>query len=114
MSEIAPSDVTLVLTTAPSAEVAETVVERLLEGGLIACANMVPGVRSLYRWQGQIRRDDEVLVLMKSTGAAYDRLEAALAEMHPYDVPEIVAVPLSEGLAPYLSWVMAEVGGSDE
>ena len=104
----------MVLTTVPTLDVATVLAERLLAARLIACANIVPGVRSLYRWNNEIQRDDEVLLLMKSTVSTYARLEASLAEAHPYDVPEIVSVPVSAGFAPYLDWVDGEVGGGHE
>lgn len=113
-SGASPSDVTVVLTTAPTVDVATSLAERLLDAGLIACANIVPGVRSLYRWKDEVQRDDEVLVLMKSTATIYTRLEAFLAEAHPYDVPEILSVPVSAGFAPYVSWIREEVSGTDE
>ena len=73
-SGAAPSDVTLVLTTAPTLDVATSLAEQLLDAELIACANIVPGVRSLYRWKDGVQRDDEVIVLMKSTATTYARL----------------------------------------
>lgn len=108
------SDITLVLTTAPTLDVATSLAERLLGARLIACANIVPGVRSLYRWKGEVQRDDEVLVLMKTTATVYPRLEAFLAEAHPYDVPEILSMPVSAGFAPYVSWIREEVSGTHE
>jgi len=108
------SDVALVLTTAPTLDVATSLAEGLLDAGLIACANIVPGVRSLYRWKGEVQRDDEVLVLMKSTTTLYPRLEAFLAKAHPYDVPEILSMPVSAGFAPYVSWIREEVSDTHE
>lgn len=103
------ADVRAVLVTAPDLETAERVGGTVVEEGLAACANLVPGVVSLYRWEGAMQRDDEVLVVLKSTAGAVERLRARVVEIHPYDVPEVLALPVSEGHAPYLAWVRGEV-----
>jgi periplasmic divalent cation tolerance protein len=100
----------VVLTTAPSAAVAEDLARALVDERLAACANIVPGVTSLFRWEGAVNRESEVLVLLKTTAAAVDRLSARLVELHPYDVPEVLAFGPVGGHEPYADWVRQEVG----
>lgn len=87
-----PDRFLVVLITAPSREEAERIAAALVEERLAACVNVVPGVLSIYRWEGEIQRDDEVLMLVKTAAAAFPRLEARVQELHPYDVPEVVAL----------------------
>jgi periplasmic divalent cation tolerance protein len=100
------------MTTAPSAEVAERIGEALVAERLIACANIVPGVRSIFRWQGAVSRETEVLVVLKTTAAALEDVRRRLVELHPYEVPEVIAVEVATGHGPYLEWVRAEVDRS--
>ena len=93
------------LSTAPSAEVAEQLARALVERGLAACVNVVPGVTSFYRWRGQLQRDAECLLVIKTRAARLDELRAALAQLHPYELPELVALPVEAGHAPYLAWL---------
>lgn len=95
----------LVLVTVPSAADGERIAQALVEGRHAACVNVVPGLRSVYRWQGAVERADEALLLVKSTRSAFDGLAAAVRALHPYTLPEIVAVPLVAGLAAYLAWI---------
>lgn len=101
--------VRVVLTTAPSGAAAEALGATLVEERLAACANVVPGITSIYRWEGKINREAEVLVILKTTAASVDRLRNRLVELHPYDVPEVVEVPVQGGHEPYLAWVRSEV-----
>jgi periplasmic divalent cation tolerance protein len=103
------SDALVVLVTVPSAESANELAEALVGERLAACVNVVGGVRSIYRWQGAIERDDELLCVCKTTRAAFERLRARVVELHPYDVPEVVALPIEAGHAPYLAWITASV-----
>ncbi len=104
------SDAPLIaLTTLPSAEVAAAVARTLVEEQLAACVNLVPGVRSIYRWQGAVVDDAEVLCLIKTTRDRVDALTARLVVLHPYEVPELVTLPIDGGFAPYLAWVLAAV-----
>jgi len=80
----------------------------LVEERLAACVNVVPGLRSLYRWQGKVHEDAEALLLLKTTAARYQALQERLRALHPYELPEIVAVPVSAGLPAYLEWVAAQ------
>ena len=112
---IDPDDeVRVILSTAPDTAQAESIAARLVHERLIACANVVPGVRSVYRWEGEIRKEGEVLLLLKSTQAQLSRLEQRLVDLHPYDVPEVLVLRVEQGLDTYLSWVRTEVGVEHE
>jgi periplasmic divalent cation tolerance protein len=102
--------VVAVLTTAPSAEVAQRIGEALVEERLVACANVVPGVFSIFRWKGAVSKEPEVLVVLKTTTEALDAVRKRILELHPYEVPEVIALDVREGHVPYLDWVRAEVG----
>jgi periplasmic divalent cation tolerance protein len=102
------SDVLLVLSTFPTAEKASEVASALVDARLAACVNLVPGLTSLYRWQGGVARDSEVLVIIKTTRARFDALADRLRALHPYDLPEIVAIDAADGSQAYLDWVKAE------
>lgn len=106
------SDVVALLTTAPSVEVAERIGEMLVGERLVACANVVPGIRSIFRWQGAVARESEVLLVLKTTAEAWDDARRRIVELHPYEVPEVIALDVSAGHGPYLDWVRAEVGGN--
>src|SRR5688572_3381794 len=106
------SAVVTVLTTTPSAEVADRIGTALVEERLAACANLVPGVKSVFRWKGELSREAEVLVVLKTTAARLGDLRRRLVELHPYEVPEVLALDVREGHPPYLDWVRAEVGTS--
>lgn len=103
------SDALVVLVTVPNAESADKLAEALVGERLAACVNIVAGVRSIYRWQDAIERDAELLCVCKTTRAAFERLRARVVELHPYEVPEVVALPIEAGNAPYLAWIMASV-----
>lgn len=105
--------VLLVLCNAPDADSARTLARALVERRLAACVNILPHCQSIYRWQGQLEDSQEVPLLIKTTAARYGALEAALAALHPYEVPEIVAIPVSHGLPDYMSWVLAETSPVD-
>ncbi len=100
--------VTLVLTTAPDAETGERLVRQLVDERLAACGNLVPGVVSIYRWEGAVQREGEVLVLLKTCGGSVERLFERVVELHPYEVPELLGFPVGAGLAAYCQWVAAE------
>ncbi len=95
----------VVLMTAPDAAAAERIARALVDERLAACVNIVPGVRSIYRWEGKVEDSTEVLLVAKTRAALFERLEARVRALHPYDVPEIVALPLTDGSRPYLSWL---------
>ena len=98
----------LVLTNVPDATTAERIARVLVERRVAACVNILAACRSLYRWQGAVETVDEVPMLIKTTTGAYPLLEQILRECHPYEVPEIIAVPIEHGLPEYLSWVATE------
>ncbi len=102
-------DLTLVLSTAPDAATGERIARQLIEERLIACANLVPGLTSVYRWEGAVRAEPEVLMLMKTPRSALERLFQRVPELHPYEVPELIVLPVEAGLEAYCSWVVAEV-----
>lgn len=95
----------VVLMTCPNKEEAQKIVDNLLQAKLIACANMVPQVRSLYWWEGKVNADDEVLVVMKSREKLFTDIETTIKAGHSYSVPEIIALPLVAGNAEYLDWI---------
>jgi periplasmic divalent cation tolerance protein len=98
----------VVLVTVPSREEGERIAEAVVGEGLAACVNIVGPIRSVYRWQGEVCRDDEHLLLMKTCRDRYGALETRVLELHPYDVPEVIALPVEEGAVPYLSWIDAQ------
>lgn len=98
-------DVLIVITNCPDAAVAERIARALVENRLAACVNQLPPVTSTYRWQGAIESAVEVTLLIKCTRDRYPAVEEAIRQMHPYQVPEIVAVPVVAGVASYLRWV---------
>lgn len=100
----------VVLITAPNEEVAQTLARTLVEERLAACVNLVPGLRSVYRWQGEVVEDQEVLLVAKTTTFAFPRLKERVLSLHPYTVPEILALPIAEGHGPYLAWLRENVG----
>jgi periplasmic divalent cation tolerance protein len=104
VSDVA-APILLVMMTAPDEPTAETIARILVEERLVACCNLLPQVRSIYRWQGSIEQADEILVLIKTTAAALEAVRARIVELHPYDLPEIIATPVVDGHAPYLDWV---------
>ena len=103
-----PSDTLIVLTNLPDRAGAEKLAAALVEQRLAACVNILAPCRSLYRWQGTVQREEEHPVLIKTTRERYAALEAAIRAAHPYELPEIVAVPIERGLAGYLQWVIDE------
>ena len=100
----------IVLCTCPDGTAADAIASALLEAGLAACVNRIDGVESLYRWEGTIQRDQEVLLLIKTTAVAFGEVEDAISDLHPYELPEIIGVPVTQGSAPYLDWLTKSVG----
>jgi periplasmic divalent cation tolerance protein len=105
--------VRLLLCTCPPGA-AERIAAGLLERRLVACANAVPGVVSRYWWNDKLERDDETLLLLKTEAQRVPEVIAALAELHPYEVPELLALPIEAGAGPYLAWVKAETAPRGE
>lgn len=102
----------VVWVTAPSREQAETIARTLIEAKLAACVSLLP-VHSIYRWQGEIHADDEWQLLIKSELTKFAALEATVRSLHPYEVPEIMAVPIVAGSLPYLKWIGEQVRGEE-
>jgi len=98
----------LVFTNLPDRASAEKLAAALVEQRVAACVNVLAPCRSVYRWQGAVRHEEEHPVLVKTTSARYAALEAAIRALHPYELPEIVAVPIERGLPAYLEWLAAE------
>ncbi len=98
-------DVIVVYVTAPDADVAAAIADAVVGEGVAACVNVVAGVTSVYRWKGQVERAQEQLLLIKTTRARYQALQAVVLRVHPYELPECVAVPVTAGLEGYLAWV---------
>lgn len=102
------AQILIVMSNAPDTATAQALARALVEAKLAACVNILPAVQSIYRWQGDIQQADEVTLLIKTTRQHYPQLQQALVAAHPYDLPEVVAWPLSAGYAPYLQWVATE------
>ena len=102
------TDALLVFTTLPNADKAAEVARALVEERLAACANLLPAVRSIYRWEGKIHDENVVLVLFKTRAETVERLKARILELHPYEVPEILCVPVESGYQAYLDWLSAQ------
>ncbi|HET6202109.1 MAG TPA: divalent-cation tolerance protein CutA [Planctomycetota bacterium] len=100
----------VVLVTAPDRATARRLARALVGERLAACANVVPGLRSIYRWKGAVRDDAEVLLLLKTRRARLAPLAARVKALHPYSIPEILALSVSSGNAPYLAWLRAATG----
>jgi periplasmic divalent cation tolerance protein len=102
----------LVYTTFPDAEMAGEVAGVLVAERRVACANILPEMRSIYRWEGKVEQAREAVMILKSVAAEVDGLVARIAALHPYDVPAIVVLPVAGGGTPYLEWIAAETGST--
>ncbi|MBV8667220.1 MAG: divalent-cation tolerance protein CutA [Burkholderiaceae bacterium] len=98
--------VLLVMTNVPDAAAGDMLARYLVEHQLAACVNCLPGVKSVYRWQGVLEEAAEVTLLIKTTRARYPELEAAIKSRHPYQLPEIIALPIALGSSDYLDWIV--------
>ena len=104
--------VLIVLTNLPDQPAAEKLAQTLVGEGLAACVNILAPCRSVYRWNGVVQSEEEIPVLAKTTSERYAALEAAIRSNHPYELPEIVALPVERGLAAYLAWVAEETAAT--
>lgn len=95
----------LVLCTCPDQTTAQTIANALVDQQLAACVNILPGLTSVYQWQGQRETAQEHLLMAKTTNEAYEALEQAITALHPYELPEVIAVPILQGLDAYLRWI---------
>ncbi len=102
----------VVVTAAPSQEVAQTIARAALEARLAACAH-IQAIASLYWWDGKINADTEQLISFKTTAQRYDDLEALIVKLHPYNTPEIIRLPITQGLPKYLAWLAKETGPTE-
>lgn len=101
-------DASLALSTFPDIETARRIAQQLVAENLAACANIIPAVESIYRWQSKMESAQETLVLFKTTATRYAAFQSKLKSLHPYDVPEIICLRIEEGLPEYLRWVTEE------
>lgn len=97
----------LVITTLPDQDSAERLAANLVEAGLAACVNIGAAVTSIYRWEGRLQRGTELMLTIKTTRARYTAIEQAILNGHPYELPEVIAVPITAGSADYLAWIEA-------
>ena len=104
------SEVLVVLCTFPDEEKARQIGAVLVEKQVAACMNVVPGLRSIYRWEGKVQDEAEALGVIKTTPERYAALEELLCELHPYEVPEVLALPVERGAEAYLQWVGESCG----
>lgn len=104
------SEISIVLMTAGNEEEAAKIGRAVVEERLAACANVVPRIRSIYRWKGEVHDDPEALVFLKTRTELFPALEKRIRELHSYEVPEIIAFPLDRGLPEYLAWVAEQTG----
>lgn len=102
------NDIQLIITNLPDAASAQALARQIIDARLAACVNQLAPCTSTYRWEGQIETASEIPLLIKTTAAAYPRLEALILTEHPYDLPEIIVVPVSNGLPAYLDWLRQE------
>ena len=108
VSTLNKDEMLLVISTFPDIDKAKMLAHQIVEKQLVACCNIVPGVTSIYRWEGELSEDQECLLIMKTSSSQYQQLEEFIKHHHPYDIPELVAVPVTTGLEEYLSWVIKE------
>ena len=106
-----PAENCLVLCTCPDVETARELAAALVRERHAACVNILPGITSVYAWQGAIETAEEQLLLIKTTAGNYSPLETFINHHHPYDVPEIIAIPIERGATDYLCWISAWTGG---
>jgi periplasmic divalent cation tolerance protein len=102
----------IVLTTCPDESVAQQIASTLVSEKLAACVNIIPGLTSVYEWQGNIEQDNELLLLIKTRQALSDQLFDRIQALHPYELPEIITVPIEGGLPAYLDWILKTTGKS--
>jgi periplasmic divalent cation tolerance protein len=101
----------VVMSTCSNADEAERIGRALVEERLAACAQILPPMRSIYRWQGRVMTDPEHLLLIKTSSAKFELLERRIGELHSYEIPEVLALPVTAGSGKYLSWMESELNG---
>ena len=102
----------MVYSTCPSVAVAEEIGGQLVEGGLSACVNILPGMIAIYSWQGERQRDEEVVMIVKTRASLADRVVARIVELHPYEEPAAVVLPINGGSASFLAWVAEQTSAA--
>ena len=107
------SELRVIFSTAPDRDTAETIASRLVEDRLVACVQLVPGLTSVYRWQGEIHKDPEILLIIKTQAELVSKTLKTLENLHPYEVPEGVVLDVADGLPAFLQWVMQETQDSE-
>lgn len=113
MNDPAAQEVLVALSTAPDEATARRLARQLVEESLVACVNLLGSAQSIYRWQGRVEEAAECVMLIKTTRAAWPRLKERLPQLHPYEVPELLALEVGDGHAPYLAWVLDNVKETD-
>jgi periplasmic divalent cation tolerance protein len=108
MESSLPDAAIVVLTSLPDRETAQAVARALVEGRLAACVSVGPAVESMYHWRGRIETAAEVPLAIKTRAVLYSKVEAEIRRLHPYELPEVVAVPVAHGFEPYLDWIRGE------
>ena len=106
------ANILLALSTFPDAETARRISNQLVTEKFAACANILPAIESIYRWKNEVQREKEVLLLAKTTDVRFAELEKAVREMHSYDTPEIVALPVSKVSEPYRAWLLDSISSA--
>ncbi len=98
------------LCTCPDDQTSTVIADKLVEEGLAACVNILPGIMSVFQWQGKIEHDDEYLLVIKTREGRYQELEIMIQQLHPYELPEVIAVSIERGLTGYLEWIDQSTG----
>ena len=104
----------IVYSTTPSAEVAKTISSQLVENRLAACVNMVPGIKSIYWWDGKVNEDQEHMLIIKTRAELLEELTESIKKLHPYDTPEVIAQPVVGGSSDYISWITSSTKNKAE
>lgn len=107
------AELQIILCNCPDPATAQTIASALIEARHAACVNLLPGVTSIYHWQGQVETATETMLLIKAPPTLFDAISQTICGLHPYTVPEIIAVPVSQGFLPYLKWVNEECSSND-
>lgn len=104
------NSVQIVFCTCPPTLNAQKLARELVEQKLAACVNIIPKITSVYTWKDQIFEENEILLMIKTTQKAYPKLETWIRQQHPYEIPEIIALPIIAGFEPYLQWILTHIG----
>jgi periplasmic divalent cation tolerance protein len=105
-----PDDVVVVLVTVPDSDTGRALAQQVVEARLAACGSLIPGLTSVYRWEGRVQQDPDALIIFKTTAGRLPALKKTVVAHHPYEVPELLVLPTIHGHLPYLEWVRNEVG----